>query len=172
MPQVEWITKDAAAQELNLSVRRIQDLAKGEKIKSKLEKNPATGHKTLMLDAGSVAAYQAQQEQAANLPAVLRSNGASNDFNKIARLAAEVFRHDDPPAKFGKPDASWLTLDQAALYSGLPRSFLRSLIDSGKLAAFDTGPRSGGRYRVAKKDLDALQGERLTGQQREIERMP
>lgn len=168
MPQVDYISKDAAAKQLNLSVRRVQDLAKDGKIKSKLERNPETGHMTLMFHAGDVAAYQQRQEEASKLPAPRLKDGM---IGVPFRQPFMPFVATTPPEPVFAVPQAWLTLDQAASYSGLPASFLRSLIDSGTLAAFDTGPRPGGRWRVAKRDLDTLQGERLTGQAREIQRM-
>jgi excisionase family DNA binding protein len=54
------------------------------------------------------------------------------------------------------PDRPWLTVDEAADYSGLPASFLLSLIDGKRLGALDVGVRAGGRYRVARRDVDAI----------------
>jgi excisionase family DNA binding protein len=54
------------------------------------------------------------------------------------------------------PETPWLTLDEAAVYSGLPVSYLQKQIDDGCLAAIDVGVRPGGRYRVARRDLDTI----------------
>jgi len=50
----------------------------------------------------------------------------------------------------------WLSLPEAAAYTGLPQSTLRKLIASRKLLALDVGPRPGGRWRVKRSDLDAI----------------
>ncbi|HUD98633.1 MAG TPA: helix-turn-helix domain-containing protein [Bryobacteraceae bacterium] len=50
----------------------------------------------------------------------------------------------------------WLSLPEAAAYTGLPQSALRKLLASRKLAALDTGPRLGGRWRIKRSDLDNI----------------
>lgn len=50
----------------------------------------------------------------------------------------------------------WLSLPEAAAYTGLPQSTLCKLLASGRLAALDTGPRLGGRWRIKRSDLDAI----------------
>jgi excisionase family DNA binding protein len=54
------------------------------------------------------------------------------------------------------PDRPWLTVEEAAAYSGLPASFLLQLVEKRRLAALDVGVRQGGRYRVARRDVDAI----------------
>jgi excisionase family DNA binding protein len=50
----------------------------------------------------------------------------------------------------------WLSLPEAAAYTGLPQSTLRKLMASRKLPALDTGPRLGGRWRIKRTDLDGI----------------
>ncbi|MGO4882925.1 MAG: helix-turn-helix domain-containing protein [Bryobacteraceae bacterium] len=50
----------------------------------------------------------------------------------------------------------WLSLPEAAAYTGLPQSTLRKLVAGRKLPALDTGPRLGGRWRIKRSDLDNL----------------
>lgn len=52
----------------------------------------------------------------------------------------------------------WVTAEQAASITGLPASVLAGLIKSAALKAIDCGPRPGGRYRIKRSDLDALEG--------------
>lgn len=54
------------------------------------------------------------------------------------------------------PDRPWLTVEEASVYSGLPASYLLRQIEDGCLAAIDVGIRPGGRYRVARRDLDTI----------------
>jgi len=62
------------------------------------------------------------------------------------------------------PDRAWLTVEEAAHYSGLPASFLISLIEERRLGAIDVGEGPpGGRYRVARCALDAISAPRLPG---------
>ena len=55
----------------------------------------------------------------------------------------------------------WMTAQEAADYCGLPANFLVHLVMEGKLAALDVGVRPGGRYRISRKDIEELSGERL-----------
>jgi excisionase family DNA binding protein len=50
----------------------------------------------------------------------------------------------------------WLSLPEAAAYTGLPQSTLRKLLASRQLPGLDTGPRLGGRWRIKRSDLDAI----------------
>jgi excisionase family DNA binding protein len=58
-------------------------------------------------------------------------------------------------------DRPWITLDDAAEYTGLPASVLQRFIEAGRLPAIDVGVRPGGHWRVKRSDLDAIQGDRL-----------
>jgi len=61
-----------------------------------------------------------------------------------------------PPLQPAAADRPWLTVEEAAGYSGLPASFLLGLVESRRLPALDVGVRAGGRYRVARRDVDAI----------------
>jgi excisionase family DNA binding protein len=52
--------------------------------------------------------------------------------------------------------SQWLSMPEAAAYTGLPQSTLRKLVASRKLPALDIGPRLGGRWRMKRSDLDAI----------------
>jgi excisionase family DNA binding protein len=56
---------------------------------------------------------------------------------------AEVSADSAPPPF---PDRPWLTVEEAAAYSGLPANYLLRQIEDGRLAAIDVGIRPGGRY--------------------------
>lgn len=57
------------------------------------------------------------------------------------------------PMLLPPPPPQWLTLDQAARYTGLSEGFLRRLIAARRLVAMnDGGPK------VRRVDLDALEG--------------
>src|SRR6185369_2368969 len=53
-------------------------------------------------------------------------------------------------------DAPWLTLEEAAVYSGLPGDYLERQIRTGRLGAIDVSVGPAGGYRVARRDLDAI----------------
>ncbi|MGD0362461.1 MAG: helix-turn-helix domain-containing protein [Bryobacteraceae bacterium] len=52
--------------------------------------------------------------------------------------------------------AQWLSLPEAAAYTGLPQSTLRKLLANRALPALETGPRLGGRWRIKRSDLDNI----------------
>ena len=54
------------------------------------------------------------------------------------------------------PDPPWLTLEEAAVYSGLPGDYLELQIRAGRLGALDVSVGPAGGYRVARRDLDAI----------------
>lgn len=74
-----------------------------------------------------------------------------DNFSQLRELYEETKRAPRP----------WLTLGEAAEYSGLPKSTLQALIDASQLKAIDCGPRPGGRYRIKRVDLDGLEGMNL-----------
>jgi excisionase family DNA binding protein len=54
----------------------------------------------------------------------------------------------------------WLTLDQAADYSGLPAQILREMVIAGKLEAMDVGRRRGGKWRIRRLSLERIESPR------------
>jgi len=60
------------------------------------------------------------------------------------------------PAKRQRP---WLTVEEAAEYTGWPLRGAMELIENGQLRHLDFGRGTrGGRYRIKRADLDALEG--------------
>jgi len=81
---------------------------------------------------------------------------AAGNFNAISRLSKGRGRapHSNtaPPA----PAPAWLSLEQAALHSGLPVNYLERQIKAGALAAIDVGIAPDISYRLARRDLDSI----------------
>ena len=165
---VEWISKSEAARLLDKSERTILSMASSGKLRSKQERDATKGgQKVTLLHAGDVArwahageiapflndgesAVQLVRNPAAGLPAPY----ISPQLAEIERTMKEAF----PSSRLSRP---WLTLGEAAEYSGLPKSVILTLIEASQLKAIDCGPRPGGRYRVKRSDLDALEGMNL-----------
>ena len=63
-----------------------------------------------------------------------------------------------------QPDKPWLTIDEAAEFSGLPAFAIKTLLESGLLPGLDIGTAKwgpvGGRWRVKRADLEKLEGTR------------
>jgi excisionase family DNA binding protein len=135
-----------------------------------MERNPESGQMQMLFNAGDVEAEKEKRRAAAQagVPITPRPpSPASAGTNALAMVAPAMLaladRIQNPAAPAAAPVAlrsaqPWLTLTQAAEYSGLPEGFLRELIVAGRLPMLDVGHREGGRLRVKTTDLDALQG--------------
>jgi len=170
LTEVEWISKAQAAERLDLSPRRVLELAKQGKLQSSRVIQPTTGQPVIVIHAGSVEHYRdklsaplvwgdAAREPCANgtqthVPDAAREPCANRTgthaLPTIGEILGVISRATRPRY------ALWLTLDQAADYSGLPAAILRAWVQSGKLAALDVGRRRGGRYRLSRRDLDGI----------------
>jgi excisionase family DNA binding protein len=133
LARIEYLSKAIAAERLKISVRRLMEVSEAGKLKRYWEYDPATRRKTTMFRASDV-----------------------------SRLVAEMTPKAIGPASEPAPPRPWLNLDESAEYSGLPASVLRDLVAGGHLPALDVGVRPGGRFRVRRADLDALEGVRIT----------
>lgn len=138
-----YVSKEIAAQRLGLSIRRVLELSdQGQITRSKLM-NHETGRRQVALLESDVDRLYTQRQGVAVLPP------QSATENKAPATAALLSQ-------------PWITLEDAETYTGLPASFLQSLIDEGTLPACNVGVRPGGRWRVKKGDLDAIEGTRAT----------
>jgi excisionase family DNA binding protein len=142
----EYLSKQIAAQELGLSVRRVLELSNAGKIRRKRVIDPTTQREQTVLLAADVARLAA----ASTSTAIAAPAGAADV--RLARLNPAL-----PPIEPAAPRL-WMTAAEAADYSGLPASFLIHAIDTGALRALDVGVRAGGRYRIRRADIDALEG--------------
>lgn len=151
MPKsIELLTKQLAADRLNLSVRRLMELsaddAEGGAILTRHRAfDPETKREAFMFAASEV---EALKKKWAATPAP----GAV-----AVRPRIELDADDNEPA-VSNNFRLWLTLSEAAEYSGLPASILQAMIESGELRALNVGVRPGGHWRVRKADVDAVEG--------------
>src|SRR5262249_20343039 len=113
--------------------------------------DPATRRDTVMFRASDIAGYVKALSASAPVP-VRRPLLESHPIVAIEKPVPA------PPAAA----ARWLTVAEAAVFTGLPESAILKLIAAGMLKAIDCGPRPGGRYRMRPIDLDQLEGERIT----------
>lgn len=111
--------------------------------------DPETKREAFMFDAAEIQAAQESREYDAR-PAPAPSTAVAV---RERRLPLDEYDIDEPAVL--RP---WLTLADAADYSGLPASYLFGLIEAGELKARDVGVRPGGRWRIRKLDLDAIEG--------------
>ncbi len=156
-PPGGWLTKKEAAKRLGLSESRILALgAELGKLQTRMERHPTLHQTVTLFHEGDVERFIFERDnpsQVAKVP------------SKPSNLPVPVY----PPERAGdvlragwKPvqEKPWITVVEAAEYSGLPASAIEKLIKSKELPALDCGPRPGGRYRVKRIDLDKLEGTR------------
>lgn len=153
------MTLDEAREALGKSVRTMHLYAEQKKIRTKMEKNPNSGHENRLFHAGDVARLQhlrdhpeeaAGEEGASNAVALARSAPSVAGLAGLLKLL---------PAQTA-PEKPWLTLEEAAAYAGLTKSWLKAqaeaTIDGGKsiLAIRDMGKFApGGRWRFGRESL-------------------
>jgi|SRR5882672_1413496 len=152
-PKSQYLSKRAAADLLKLSVRRVMELSTEGKLKRYRRFDSETRRQTAVFRADDVA--RLASEWAAQAEPLLNAADLPIGLPPAPRAL---------PAPSAMPSAprAWLTFDESAGYSGLPASVLRDLVAAGRLPALDVGVRPGGRYRVRRNDLDALEGERIS----------
>jgi excisionase family DNA binding protein len=115
---------------------------------------------------------EVRMEKRNGAPPIGRVNPTDVEREKGMRESREVTPHVMPPAGAVVPARSmapvaapalrhewaWLTLAEAEDYIRLPASYLLYMIECNELPARDVGIRAGGRWRVKRSDLDAIQG--------------
>ena len=163
MAKLELLTKQIAAGRLKISVRRLMELSAEGQIKRHRGFDPGTKRKAVMFDASdverlrlvwnSVPAPRAIEAPAESPRAVVRASDLLAAGERAAKRASAA----------PEPLRAWLTLAQAAEYTGLPASVLSRFVEQGRLPAIDVGVRSGGHWRVRRLDLDAIEGDRRKG---------
>jgi len=142
-----WLNVEQAAKILGLKPRRLLDLR--DQVRHTRVPNPKSGKPVLAFEAADVARFQAERRKPSELGMI---RAAPRD---VAIVQQPIAARTTEPTPVLHPFA-WYTVEEAALYTRLPASFLLQLIQASKLPAFDVGVRPGGRWRVRKQDLDAL----------------
>ena len=153
-PPDGWLTKAEAAKRLGLSESRTAALggARGP-ITTKRER-AASGQMVTLFHAGDLERFLFQREHPEEV-SKLPVETAFTDLAKTGMMSVRGLPRVE--AETLKP---WVTIDQAAEITGLPASDIRHAVEFGELPARDCGPRPGGKWRIKRSDLDALQGQR------------
>jgi hypothetical protein len=148
----KWISCKQAGKMLNLSERRVQELANVGLLESARAKDPKRGNQwvTVILRA-SVLRYKEEKRNPPPSPVVPRSLPAPRAPLQLPAPADTVHLNSIP--------TPWCTLAEAADFTGLPASKLLDLYKGGKLAALDCGPRPGGSLRFKRSDLEKIEGD-------------
>jgi len=148
-----WVSVRDAAEKLNRSERRVQDLAASGRLRSL--RDPDSKNNGLLIHAGDVKRLMQERMQLARAaPTAALVRGFATPA--LAGLPAE-------PAAANAADIpkTWLTVAEASA-CGLNPSYLVDLIESGALPARNAGTPSRKRWRICRADLDALRGESVS----------
>jgi hypothetical protein len=144
LQRVEWINKRDAAKRLDVSARTILAMAQAGTIQSKRERDPESNQVVVLLHAGDIerALYE-------------REHPSKEVVKAPAPKAVQVVQLPAPPT----PQAlrPWLTLDEAASFSGLTKRWLLTIAESetGAISVRDMGKHApGGRWRFHRGDLE------------------
>jgi excisionase family DNA binding protein len=143
-PATEYVSKEIAAKRIGLSVRRVLELSQRGLLKRRTVRDPVTKRRQTVFREEDVDRIVTEGNR--------RLTAYRGGAGEVAALPPFQAVSAPPVA----PDRPWLTINEAANYSGLPASFLLRIIGKQRLRALDVGVRPGGRYRVAKRDLDAI----------------
>lgn len=167
-PPAGWLTRHEAAKRLKLSESRVFGMAEAGHIKTRKAKSPLSNQTVSLFSAGDIeriAFSREQPEDAAkfgppngtiNVPATSQEPDTLTElFHKTGLLSVRGLPKLELQPDVRKP---WVTVGEAAEYTGLPFSTIMHLIKDLRLPVLDCGPRAGGRFRVKRSDLDALEG--------------
>lgn len=139
------MSREDAAARLGTTVRTIDRwLAKGL-LHGRDADRAADGRRTTVVTVREVEAWRAKKEETAVEKSRVRA---------LLPAPAAAQAHSGPL----KP---WVTVEQAAEYSGLPAAYLRRLIDAGELPArnvLEGTQASGVGWRIKLTELDRLPG--------------
>ena len=145
-PQTQlWLTKAEAAMRLGVSERTIDTWAKERRVSTRVE--PRAGRRpATTVDPADIERIFSEQHRGAVLAPETALPAAPSTIATIDALRqfAEALQRPRAP----KP---WMTLDEAAEYSGLPKRLLSKMVRDADLMA----RRHAGKWYVATKGLGA-----------------
>ena len=152
----EYLTKPLAAKALGISPRRLVELAAAGHIRRHYHDDPKLRRRIVLFE-------KAEIDQLLAKRSVEEIPGSAVIPSRLLEPLMQSFetynRRSASEAAAPKFDALWLTPAEAAGYSGLPESFLIRMIQAKQLPAINVGPRPGGRWRISRRDLDAIRAD-------------
>ena len=149
-----WPTKQEAAVQLAISPGGIERLVKQKQLKTEVRHD--AGQPVVVIDPDSIAEYRQAARTSVALARVTEPAVVATRALETAFLA---FLQSKTAAQVPVERRIFLTIAEAAEFSGLPAVFLRRLIASGKLKAL----RTGAGWRVSRAGLEGL-SETLTSE--------
>jgi excisionase family DNA binding protein len=160
-----WLNKQQAADALGVSTKTIEQLAKDKKLQQAYWKRPETGAKVSVYHPADV--ERLRKERSPDAPPFVLPPGAEEQQTSTTALAVpsmERFFRAIAAAAAGGSESSqnrsevriaerlYLTIPEAANFSGLPQAHLRRLMKDEKLEAL----RTGAGWRIRRSDLEKL----------------
>jgi hypothetical protein len=137
-----WLAKAEAAALLGVSVRQLElKTAQGLVRKETLPKKPNERAARVVYSRADLDAIRAGKPNRYGEAAAPKgelsapNNGARDPFAGLAAQLAAISRAFPPPA----PKPKWLTLKEAAVYTGLPARWLAEAARAGKMRAQNVG---------------------------------
>ena len=152
-----WLTKQQAADAIGVSTKTIEKFAQERKIEQARWQRPTGGPLVAVYqpdDVGRLATERRGEHVPFVMPAI--GTGAIALATRppdpgAAGLGALLGALQATAEKFQKPSALFLTLPEAAAFTGLSQAYLRRLLEAGTLTAIrDRG------WRIRRRDLEAL----------------
>jgi hypothetical protein len=157
-----WLTKQQAAQVLQVAEKTIDRMAKAGELHKEILKRPRQGP-IVVFHPGDVHRAKAAREPGAPVPYVMPQTGVQRvsdlEAGQVSTRLSEMSKSDMSPSTSNVSRVRlplWLTLQESVDYSGLPAAILLEFIAGGRLPALDVGRRRGGRWRIRKVDLRDL----------------
>jgi len=149
----EWVPIDQAMKALGKSKSMVRWLVKQGKLRARKELNAGTGHAVLLVSAADIARVNRENETGRPI----------EETTSVAPLREAVAPSSPSapgmriPAAAGLPaPRPWLTLTQAAKYSGLPARHLADMAASGELKAEKVFGKKVGRWKFRAEALNAM----------------
>lgn len=155
-----WVDKWEAARRLELSWRRVLELAKKGAIRSKRGRDPSSGQPMVLFYADSLEEYKDAQAERRTEGRQRGPVLTAGQIRQLVAIVSGIFREMTEHGVSIGP-RPWLTLAEAEKYCGLSRSLLLTMIQRGELHALRDCPSDEGDetsvFRVKRTDLDAIQ---------------
>jgi hypothetical protein len=162
-----WLTKQQAAERIGCSTKTVEKLAQDRRIQQAAWRRPTGGPAVAVYHPDDVARIAQERRPEASAfvlpagPVAPNGNGARGELERASPIApgddvlrsifAAALRAVTSEKSQNLSEKLFLTLEEAATFSGLSQTCLRRLIAGGKLDAMrDRG------LRIRRRDLEAL----------------
>ena len=143
----QWVPKAKAAEMLGVSTREIERKAAAGRIRTQKVRLPGDKNDKAVYAVGDITTVKDQREAAALQLTVGPGQAAPHALPSVVAALTAVLQQTAPP----RVERAWLTLDEAATYSGLPASEIARLIRERQVYAMGRGHVT---WRIQRESLD------------------